>query len=335
MTCETPIRAAPPPAVRLEPGLPPEIDGIASDPSRAFLRSAWFAAAGGAAGATLVATGLGGRPLAALPMVAAGPGGLLRAVPGCYWPFRGIALDPDASDEALTALLAAVPARVWRLGPAMDADPAAGTADPDRAALRLAGADSAGRRPRYALDIEAARADRSWPKPSTPRNLHKHEKKLARLGALDFRFLTGVDWDAAACSTRSPRSSGTPGRGARPAPTPSSSDPKMRRGWETALRDPALAGMLSVGILLKSAASRPRSASGWIAGRTRYCIATSYDARFARHSPGYLTGYRTYVEAAERGVTRLSLGAGDTEEKRSIGAVPEADLSTACSCAAG
>ncbi len=83
--------------------------------------------------------------------------------------------------------------------------------------------------------------------------------------------------------------------------------------------------MLSVG-LLKVGGAPAAFSFGLDCGRTRYCIATSYDARFARHSPGYLVGYRTYIEAAGRGVTRLSLGAGDTEEKRSIGAVPEADL---------
>ncbi len=127
-------------------------------------------------------------------MVAAGPGGLLRAVPGCYWPFRGIALAADAGEDALAALLAAVPARIWRLGPALDTDPAL--------ALLIRVAPRSGYRvlirrvaTSLALDIEAARAEGPWPKPSTTRNLHKHEKKLARLGALDFRFLTGADWD--------------------------------------------------------------------------------------------------------------------------------------------
>ena len=83
--------------------------------------------------------------------------------------------------------------------------------------------------------------------------------------------------------------------------------------------------MLSVGIL--SIGGEPVAFSfGLDCGRTRYCIATSYDARFARHSPGYLTGYRTYMAAAERGVNRLSLGAGDGGEKSSMGAVPEAEL---------
>ena len=57
-------------------------------------------------------------------------------------------------------------------------------------------------------------------------------------------------------------------------------------------------------------------------GPTRYCVATSSDQRFARNSPGYLTGYKTYIEAAARGVETLSLGAGDGGEKGSMGAEP-------------
>jgi CelD/BcsL family acetyltransferase involved in cellulose biosynthesis len=61
-------------------------------------------------------------------------------------------------------------------------------------------------------------------------------------------------------------------------------------------------------------------------GRTRYCIATSYDARYPRHSLGYLACYKTYIAAAERGIERLSLGVGDGGEKSSMGAAPEGDL---------
>jgi CelD/BcsL family acetyltransferase involved in cellulose biosynthesis len=172
----------------------------------------------------------------------------------------------------------------------------------------------------YALDL----AGEAWPKPSTLRNLHKQEKKLGRLGALDFRFVSGEEWspDVLDVLDGIERDAWA---GSRAGADPKFVDPALRRGWETVIADPELAQMLSVGIL--SIGGEPAAFSfGLDCADTRYCIATSYADRFARHSPGYLTGYWTYMKAAERGVTRLSLGAGDNGEKRSMGAEPEGEL---------
>ena len=57
-------------------------------------------------------------------------------------------------------------------------------------------------------------------------------------------------------------------------------------------------------------------------GATRYCIATGYDERYARHSPGYFTNYRTYIHAAGQGIEVLNLGVGDGGDKSGMGAVP-------------
>jgi CelD/BcsL family acetyltransferase involved in cellulose biosynthesis len=62
------------------------------------------------------------------------------------------------------------------------------------------------------------------------------------------------------------------------------------------------------------------------AGRTRYCIATSYDRRFAKHSPGKLISYRTYMDAAERRITSLDDGAGDGGHKSVMGETPGPEI---------
>jgi CelD/BcsL family acetyltransferase involved in cellulose biosynthesis len=56
------------------------------------------------------------------------------------------------------------------------------------------------------------------------------------------------------------------------------------------------------------------------AGDLRYAIANSYDAAFARHSPGKLLGYRHLSAALARGVARVDWGAGDSGYKQVIGA---------------
>jgi len=329
MTCEVPIRAAAAPDIRLEPGFAAAIDAVAAHERHLFLRRSWYEAAGGERAATLVATRADGEIVAALPTVAAGPRALgLRAVPGCYWPFRSFPVAADAGDEALAALLTAPAARAalgraWRLGPVMDNDPTLARLLP---VARRCGFSVLARRAAtsFALDIAAAEAAEPWPKPSTARNMHKHEKRLARLGALGFRFVTGSDWTGAVLDelVAIERNSWA---GSRAGADPKFVDPALRRGWAEMIEDPALAAMLSVGILAID--GEPVAFSfGADCGRTRYCIATSYDARFARHSPGYLTGYRTYAAAVARGVERLSLGAGDGGEKGSMGAAPEGEL---------
>lgn len=319
MTCE----------VRLEPGFSAAIDAVAADERHLFLRRSWFAAAGGERASTLVAARPGGQVIAALPTVAAGPRALgLRAVPGCYWPFRSFPVAADASDDELAALLTAPAARAglgraWRLGPVMDNDPTAVRL------LRIAGRCgftvlARATATSHALDIGAMAGTEPWPRPSTQRNLHKHEKKLARLGEVGFRFVAGSGWTPEILDALA-RIECNSWVGSKKGADAKFIDPALRRGWETVIADPAAAAMLSVGIL--SIGGAPAAFSfGLDCGRTRYCIATGYDARFARHSPGYLTGYWTYQAAVKRGVAVLSLGAGDGGEKGSMGAAPEAEL---------
>src|SRR5687768_8026265 len=101
----------------------------AAAPEHAFLRAAWYRAARGDDAATLVATRPGGRVIVALPTVSATglPLGL-RAVPGCYWPYRSFPVAADAADEELVAFLADSLTRrrlgpLWRAGPMREDDP--------------------------------------------------------------------------------------------------------------------------------------------------------------------------------------------------------------------
>lgn len=309
----------------LEVGFAQSIDAAAAAAASTcrFLRHAWFESGKEEEAFTLLGARSGGQIVAALPTSRIGPRWLgLRAVPGCYWPFRSFPVAEDLSDEELADFLCSPEARrslgrVWRLGPVPADDPAA--ARLFRVASRC-GYSVLTRSAGTAFVLNIGRDD--WPRPSTLRNLHKHEKKLAKLGTLEWRFVGGSGWTAQAFEDlrRIERSSWA---GRRADADTKFLDPAL--DWETIVKDPVLAGMLSVGIL--SIGGEPVAFSfGLDCGNTRYSIATSYDERFARHSAGYFTNYRTYIHAAERGIKRLNLGAGDGGEKTSMGAVPSAEL---------
>jgi CelD/BcsL family acetyltransferase involved in cellulose biosynthesis len=313
--------------VRLYDGLPDAIDGAAgnADDRHHFLRRAWFEANAAAAASTLVGTRADGRVVAALPLVAAGPAMLgVRAVPGSYWPFRSFPVAADIDDAELAAFLAAPEARralgrAWRLGPVHEDDP---TAVRLLRVARRSGWSVLKRRvgTEFVLDIAEERKSGPWPRPSTVRNNHKHDKRLARLGTLEWRFVSGSDWSEAVFDelSRIERNSWV---GSRSGADSKFIDPVRRAGWEKIASDPVIAAMLGTGIL--SIGGEPAAFSfGINSGRTRYCVATSYDQRFAKHSPGTVTGYRTYVESAERGFDRLNLGMGDGGEKSGMGARP-------------
>jgi CelD/BcsL family acetyltransferase involved in cellulose biosynthesis len=308
--------------VEAAPGFADAIDKVAerSDPRHRFLRRGWFAAAGGKRPQTLVLSR--GRLLAALPSVGVGPRLFgLRAVPGSYWPIRSFPIAEEASDDEVAALLASPAARrvlgrAWRLGPVNADDPSASRL------LRVAersGWTVLQRRvaTSFVLDIAAARAAGSWPRSSTLKKNRFHEKHLAGHGALTWRFLSGPDWtpalfDRLAAVEKASWIGDQPGADAKFC------DAHQRAIWEAAAADPLLAGMMHVGLLEVGGAPAAFS-FGIEAGRTRYCIATSFDRRFAKHSPGKLVSYRTYMDAAERGISFLDDGAGDSGHKSVMG----------------
>jgi CelD/BcsL family acetyltransferase involved in cellulose biosynthesis len=307
--------------VSLEAGCPSALDDVAgcADPRNAFLRAAWFAA-GEAAATTLVARRPDGRTIAALPTAASKPG--VRAVPGGYWPWRSFPVAADAGDDELAAFLAHPLARnlgpAWRMGPQREDDPTG---------ARLARlAAEAGWFPlrrtlgrAWLLDVAKLRERGSWPRGSTLRKNRFFEKHLGAQGTLQFRFVTGPDWTAqvfdilAEIERRAWVGTRTDGSASKFLA------PRHRRVWEKAAADPALAAMMWGSILTVGGVP---AAFGFDldCGATRYCIANSYDPRFARHSPGRALAYRSFEHLDARGVSLLDWGSGDPGYKEAMGA---------------
>lgn len=317
--------SASPIVARLCDGLPEVLDVVAdaAPDTHRFLRRAWFAAAlatyGGQARTLLVEEP--SAPLLAIPMVPVGPRALkLRALPGCYWPFRGFPASAAAGQRAFEVAVNALSRELnaLRIGPVYDGDPGAA---PLIAAARQAGwtvldrfiADS------FVLDIAAQQAEGAWPRTSTLKKNRFHEKHLGAHGALDWRFVSGAEWNAKAFDdlARIEESSWlteeTDGR-----------DAKFTHGghgtfWAAAAADPVIAEMMWAAIL--DVDGKPSAFSFDInAGAHKYAIANSYDPAYAKHSPGKLLYYRNLVRAISDGIARVDWGAGDSGYKRTIGA---------------
>lgn len=318
-------------ACSIEPGVSAALDeaAAAADPRHAFLRRAWYEAAGGADVRTLVARRSDGHAVAALPTALAGPAWLkLRTVPGSYWPFRSAPLAADLSDAELVSLLANRKAhlalgRAWRMGPVNRDDP---TAARLRTLAPLAGWSLLERRvaTAYLLDLEAARREGPWPRASTLKKNRSHEKRLASQGVLEWRFVSGDGWTATLFDDLE-RIERRAWVGQKSGANAKFADPAQREFWEQAVADPMLAQMLTSGLLYIG--GEPAAFSfGLEAGQVRYCIATSYDERFAKHSPGKVLSYRTLADAADRGVTLLDHGAGDGGHKSTMGSSPGPEI---------
>ncbi|MBV8685830.1 MAG: GNAT family N-acetyltransferase [Alphaproteobacteria bacterium] len=312
----------------MEEGFASALDSAAREapPEQAFLRTAWFAAAGGRRPRTLVGRRADGRLLAALPTVAATAG--LRAVPGGYWPWRSVPVAADAEPEELAAMLAHPLARglgpAWRMGPQRS--------DDDGGARLAAAAPAAGwttltRRlgRTWLLDVARLRAAGGWPRGSTLRKNRFFEKHLSSHGALEFRFVTGSGWSTAVFDTfaaverRAWIGTRTDGRDSKFLA------PRHRRVWEEAAADPALAAMMW-GSLLTVGGVPAAFGFDMDCGATRYCIANSYDPRFAKHSPGRVLAYRSFEHLDSRGVTLLDWGSGDPGYKAMMGAEEGPDV---------
>ena len=313
---------AAPLAVRAVAGVPDALDRLADtlDPDHAFLRAAWFRAAG--ADSTLVAEVAGGAPLAALPTTAAGPAALgARAVVGAYWPFRTVPISPKLSGDDLATLLADPRAKaalgpLWRMGPFYEDDPAG--------ARLIDAAARAGwtmlTRPlghSYVLEVAEQRATGPWPRPSTLKRVRNYERQL---GEVSWERISGGDWSAAAfdalaeVEAASWIASRTDGSGAKFLNAAS------RAFWEKVAADPVLAEMMSA-LILRVGEKPVAFCFDLNVGTLQYSIAGSYDAAFAKLKPGKIATYRNIEWALERGITRIDWGAGDGGYKREIGAV--------------
>lgn len=306
-------------------GLAGAIDAVAAHaaPSHRFLRYGWFAAAirayGGHARTLTVARE--GEPVAALPIVPAGPAwARLVAIPGCYWPFRSFPVREDAGVEALEALLPrlAREARAMRVGPVYDGDPALellkeAAKAKGWAVLDRFVADS------FALDIAARHAEGPWPRNSTLKKNRFHEKHLASHGELDWSFVHGAEWSGAAFDALAEVEE----KSWIAARTDGSDAKFTARGhggfWRAAAEDPVIAGMMWSAMLRID--GKPAAFSFDLnAGALKYAIANSYDPRVAKHSPGKLLYYRNLVRAIEDGIATVDWGAGDSGYKQVIGA---------------
>lgn len=325
-------RVRPALAVTVHDGLPDAIDEAAANDraEHGFLAAAWYRAASAGGATTLVARRPDGRVVAALPtepIHRLALGG--RAVPGCYWPYRGFPIAADISDEELAAFLADPLSRatlgpLWRLGPVREDDAAAARAV---AAGRAAGWTVLRRRiaTSFVLDVAELRAAGPWPRRSTLKKNRWFERQLGLEGALRFAFVAGADWSGEVFDTlaRIEERSWLPARtDARDAKFLA---PRHRRFWEGAARDPAVAARMQAAILYVGTV--PAAFQFDLAcGATRYAIANSYDARFARHSPGRVLCYRNFERLEAEGVRRIDWGAGDPGYKRTMGAKADAEI---------
>ncbi|GAA0734036.1 GNAT family N-acetyltransferase [Sphingomonas sp. ABOLD] len=303
------------PVVRFEAGLADALDDAAMRAAEGhrFLRRAWYAAALQAYGGTARTLGVeeAGVPVAALPLVAKGPGWLgLAEIPGCYWPFRSFPVVEGASAAAADALLGALARRVraLRIGPVYDCDLAL---DWLKARALAAGwtlldrhvADS------FLLDI----ASEDWPRGSTLRKNRHLEKHLASTGTLAWEWGPPDVDTLAEIERHSWIAERTDGRDAK------FTAEGHGAFWKAALHDPVLADMLSAAMLRID--GRPMAFSfDLVTGARCYAIANSYDPAVAKHSPGKLLQYRNLLRARERGVRLVDWGAGDSGYKQTMGA---------------
>lgn len=304
-------------------GVPALLDDLAAraDASHRFLRAAWYRMVGGEGAATIAAVRSDGTPIVALPTTPLGPALIgARNVPGSYWPFRSVPLNPDVTDSDLAAFFAhpvsiSALGPAWRIGPIYADDPA--TARIKRAAA-VAGWTVLTRKLGRTFLFDAR--DEAWPRRSTRRRLANYERQLEQLGTVAIRHVSGADWssavldDLAAIEAASWVGTGTDGTGAKFL-----TDEK-RAGWLEAVADPILAEALSATIL--SVGGKPAAFSFDLkSGAMQYGIASSYDQRFAAFRPGKIVTAYQLEQARKTGVETIDLGAGDSGYKREMGAV--------------
>lgn len=319
-------------SIELHEGFPDLLAELADreEGDRSFLRPAWFGEAAGRGGHTLVARRCDGSLIAAFPTIDAGlPAAGVRAVPGCYWPFRSVLIDPSADESELAEVLAEADVRsalapAWRLGPIYRDDPSVMRLT--RAAAR-AGWTVLVRSlaHTFVFELGALVAAGEWPRRSTRRRLSGYARQLERSGEVSYRLVAGADWRddvldlLADMEARSWVGLETDGSGAKFL----SAD--QRGYWRGVLRDPALAASLSATIL--TVGQVPAAFSFDLrAGDTQFAIAGSYAEEFAHARAGKLVTYHQLQQAAAAGVQRVDLGAGDSGYKRELGAVAGSEI---------
>lgn len=314
------------------PGIAPAIDEACASapPAHAFLRRAWYAGAAGDGSKTVLGRRPDGSILAAIPLSPLGPKLLgMFMVPGSYWPFRSALVADGAEVAELTGLLrqprvAAALGKAWRIGPVYADDSGMRAL---ASAARAAGWTMLERRigTTWVIDRRAPADRAAWPSGSTVRRVRAHQRQLEAHGPIALRFVSGRDWGGAVLDTlaaieaQSWVSKSTDGSAAKFL------KPEQRAVWETALADEAIAEMLSASILF--AGETPVAFTFDLnAGGVQYGIATGYDERFAKCSPGKVIGLRNVEHAVARGVELFDWGCGDNGYKGATGAEAGSDI---------
>ncbi|MDG2004836.1 MAG: GNAT family N-acetyltransferase [Novosphingobium sp.] len=312
-------------AVEVAQGDDALLDAVASaaDPAHAFLRSQWLRAGGGDID-IIAASRQDGTPLAAIALTRRRFGPIaLGEVAGPYWPFRSFALAADIRDEELLAFLSDPAARkffgrAWRLGPAYSGDPTA-----DRLVLL---AEAAGWKVLerdlgsvFELDLAALRAQGEWPRAKTLRKNRWRERRLGEIGEIEYCSFTGSDWASRHRDAMAEVEQASWLADLEDGSDTKFADPACRAIWESAAQDPVLAPML-FGSVMSIGGEAAAFTFGLESGATRYYIANNYNEKFGRFGPGKILLYRDFADCADRGITRISWGAGDAGYKSEMGA---------------
>lgn len=318
------LRSAAPLHFGVHEGLDPAIDEVAAAgaPARAFLGRSWFEAAlpAGTRSRSLVMRRGDGRAVIGLP-VARGTRGI-NAVPGSYWPYRSFPVAADLVADEFTAFLAAPEIRralgqVWRIGPIYADDPVLQLLDETapRSGWRLLKRRLA---TSSQVDFAALAAEGPWPRKTTLKRNRQLENQMARLGALEWHSLSGAQLDGGVLETLAGLEAKSWQGESRDAKFLS---PVHRRTWDRLVADPGQAERLRAQLLTIDGA--PAVMLFHLeCGPIAHGIATSYDPRFATHSPGKCLHMRALVAAQGRGIERFDWGSGDSGYKRQLGAEP-------------
>ncbi len=318
--------------VQILDGFPDRLGELAerNGGARSFLRAAWYRAAAGRNGRTILAMRADGSPVAAIPIARKHRSiASIQSVPGSYWPFRSILLDLESTDGELSELFTRPEVRstlgaMWRVGPVYRDDPVVSN-------LKRAVSDAGWTvltRPlgcTYILPLAALARQGDWPRKSTLRRLKNYGRQLERQGKVAYRQMNGSDWDEAGfqalaqIEAKSWIGSRTDGKGAKFLRE------EQRDYWRRVTRDPAIAESLSATILTLD--DRPIAFTFDLrVDEMQYSIGSSFDEDYAAARPGKMVTYYQLQQAVADGIETVDMGAGDSGYKREMGAVPGTEI---------